>query len=82
MEIIQERAFEFCPSAGMVSSDPKVFQRFNLKDKNQSLAYASEKEEISEMRGLYQYFLKDIPTYLRSAASYFRWSLCIKKGCY
>lgn len=34
----------------MLSSDPNVFQSFNIKDKNLSLAYALEKEEISEIR--------------------------------
>lgn len=50
MEAIKERAFEFCPSAGTLSSDPKVFPSFNLQDEKQSLAYALEKDEISGTR--------------------------------
>lgn len=42
----------------MISSDPNVFRCFNLKDKKQSLAYALEKEEISEMKFCISIFKK------------------------
>lgn len=42
----------------MLSSDPNVFQSFNLHDEKQSLAYALEKDEISEMRFCISIFKK------------------------
>lgn len=60
-----------------------LFQSFNLQDEKQSLAYALGKDKTSEMRLCYQYFKKNIPTYLHSVVWHFRCCLCIKAcGCY